>query len=586
MLRFSVAVSKVFGEIGTLHEIMDDSRGLLGCSIKFQGYRCFSDKDFQGLDRIKPINIVVGRNNSGKSTLVDCFVSLSLDDRGKLANIGKIEIERRLPKKVVEEALKHLGTFEMHYGNQTKRFNILACQTLMFDQIAVFYSAKGTISFNRLKTNSDENQETLRLHQHLGGHICSGTSNLMTGWKCFRINAERDVVPEEACSKDLEANGRGLTAAFQSLMTRSENNMLDLLELELIPALNQILEPDNLYTRILAFESGGKWELYLEEKGKGRIPLSATGSGIKTILHVLANLIVIPRAGDVLDLSKTIYAFEELENNLHPATLRRLFLFIRKFCEKHNCTFFITTHSHLVIDMFADDDLAQIIHVKHDGKRTTVSTLDKSNAGSVFEDLDVRASDLLQTNVVVWVEGPTDAMYFECWMDLHSNHSIRRGIDYQCVFYGGSCGTHMAFDDQTTDKLIEAWKVCRNFIFMADSNKSKKSSQVDKNTKRLSEEANKSCFGWLTKGREIENYLPTALVLSEAGVAFPIDEYTDIYEATRAARKTKNEMNKVAFAHKILPQLSKENMYILDLSDQLDRCMSLIRKWNAKTESH
>jgi len=39
-------------------------------SIKCKHFKCFGDKP-QGFDEIKPINIIIGRNNSGKSTLLD-----------------------------------------------------------------------------------------------------------------------------------------------------------------------------------------------------------------------------------------------------------------------------------------------------------------------------------------------------------------------------------------------------------------------------------------------------------------------------------------------------------------------------------
>ena len=39
-------------------------------SIYFKGYSCFK-KDWAGFDEIKPINVIIGRNNSGKSHLLD-----------------------------------------------------------------------------------------------------------------------------------------------------------------------------------------------------------------------------------------------------------------------------------------------------------------------------------------------------------------------------------------------------------------------------------------------------------------------------------------------------------------------------------
>jgi AAA15 family ATPase/GTPase len=163
-------------------------------------------------------------------------------------------------------------------------------------------------------------------------------------------------------------------------------------------------------TKRVGTPSGPKdeyWEIYIREKGHNPVPLSETGSGIKTVLLVLLNLVVYPKLILNKPLSDFMFAFEELENNLHPAVQRRLFLYLRRLAENEGCHFFLTTHSNVVIDLFGTDRLAQILHVTHDrtcARVQTISTyLHKRN---VLQDLEIRASDLLQSNVVVWVEGP------------------------------------------------------------------------------------------------------------------------------------------------------------------------------------
>ena len=44
-------------------------------SIYFKGYTCFKN-EWSGFDTIKPISIIIGRNNSGKSHLLDLVEAL------------------------------------------------------------------------------------------------------------------------------------------------------------------------------------------------------------------------------------------------------------------------------------------------------------------------------------------------------------------------------------------------------------------------------------------------------------------------------------------------------------------------------
>jgi len=53
-------------------------------SIHFKGHLCFQ-KEWAGFDTIKPINVIIGRNNSGKSHLLDLVEALcdgTLNGRG------------------------------------------------------------------------------------------------------------------------------------------------------------------------------------------------------------------------------------------------------------------------------------------------------------------------------------------------------------------------------------------------------------------------------------------------------------------------------------------------------------------------
>ncbi len=58
-------------------------------SVKIKGYKCFKD-EFAGFDKIMPVNIIIGRNNSEKSTLIDLIEHITKYDKGKPPSAGEV----------------------------------------------------------------------------------------------------------------------------------------------------------------------------------------------------------------------------------------------------------------------------------------------------------------------------------------------------------------------------------------------------------------------------------------------------------------------------------------------------------------
>ncbi len=125
----------------------------------------------------------------------------------------------------------------------------------------------------------------------------------------------------------VEPDGSGVTSLIQRALLDSTKSA-EPVERWLLSDLNRIMSPDHKFTRILArFRSSNQWEIFLEEEGKGLVPLSQCGSGLKTVLHLLAhtNLSADRRGKKV---AKGTFLLEELENCLHPHVQRNLFSYL------------------------------------------------------------------------------------------------------------------------------------------------------------------------------------------------------------------------------------------------------------------
>lgn len=382
---------------------------ILEQSIKIKNYKCFGE-DEQGFEKVYPLNIIIGKNNSGKSTLIDLigfavnpsieFFKLARNGFFPSVLISKIITEGDLVKAFKARVMN--AEVEKDYKNM-----------LIGKRIEYSLDSDGRkgIVFSE--------QELLNDFQD---YLLPSINKPFEGKTFRRIPPERDIKMEgnDQTNLTISPEGVGATNIIRQIVLRSNLNT-NIIKKELLFALNSVVNPDINFVDILPQEhDGGIVEIYLEDSENGLIALSKMGSGIKTILLVLLNLIVIPKAESHRE-SNYVFCFEEIENNLHAALQRRLFNYISDYSKKHKTYFFITTQSSIAIDLFIKDSNAQIIHTIRERGSSISKTLETDLEGrNIIRDLDVRASDLLLSNGIIWVEGPSDVVYLELFLALFS----------------------------------------------------------------------------------------------------------------------------------------------------------------------
>jgi putative ATP-dependent endonuclease of the OLD family len=561
-------------------------------SLKVRNFKCFAAQE-QGFDRIKPINVIIGRNNSGKSTLLDlvghAVARRAVTGRGHKREVPEVFISLDLTDRVISTFFtkEQVLTYKGRTGNWNLAPYNWAMDNLKGRAVKWTLNDKGGLVQPQLLPKADHLEGGRELMTWLS-NLTAQFHNPFSKFQFRRILADRDVVAEASnSSDDFLENGAGVTNVIQRYINRASLDR-DLIEGIFLEALNEIMRPDSDFVRIVVqLKDNETWEIFLHELNKGRIPMSETGSGLKTVLLVLANIVLLPAIAKK-PLSEHVFCFEELENNLHPAIQRRLFRYLREKMVLNNSYLFVTTHSHVVIDMFSNDDQAQILHVTHDGTHSKAITVDTHASGcGVLDDLDIRASDLLQTNVVVWVEGPSDRFYFSRWVELWSERQLIEGVHYQCLPFGGSCNAHFSFHSpEHVEDLIPALKINRHAILLIDRDRDSDVEPLKVHTQRLVDEIQTvGGYAWVTKGREVENYIPLAVfqqMFENSALRGP-GEYSDVLEYVGRNSETQPP-RKTDLAHQVVPLLSKDHLStISDLPERLDTVCELIRKWNRLT---
>ena len=570
-------------------------------AVKFRSYKSFSSEDQPFEIRTdKYMTLIIGRNNCGKSSLVDIIEgAIGPDNENGWECISK---DIKDPEYVYQIDEGHL---RQGFSERDDRLLYLSAERRLGSTISLQFPSG--VDYPLTKPIIKDAPEGFLTKD---SSIKANWENVALKYKTElkdvyfrRINADRDIVPEpEDESKEVAPNGQGATNLLRKFINESRYDE-KLVERTILEELNKLVQPEAAFTQLRVQQidendSGErKWEIFLEE-GDERFALSKSGSGLKTLLLILVNLYLVPelinRGTD--KKQEIVYAFEEVENNLHPALQRRLFDYLYWYSVTNKVKIFITTHSHVAINTYYQMKEAQIYHVtKNGGKSKLELSFGRPDLIEMLNDLNVKASDMFQANGIIWVEGPSDRIYILSWMkaffdDILDNENSYcpdskkyvEGLHFQFLYYGGRLLSHYTASDESDQNLINMLITNRNAAIVMDSDKRTADSKYNETKQRVIKEFNNhNMFSWLTAGREIENYLPAEIVEKAFGPTVQqVDAYGDFGESLGEACKDYSS-KKVFYARKISAHTNKNALEgMLDLKEKIAELHKTIVEWN------
>ena len=566
-------------------------------SLKIKNYKHIGDS-YIGFDKLENLNILVGQNNIGKSTLLQSIEMLISENvtNLELSTDTMLEFGFCPTEKEIEDsfAMNQFGFdvnyYMLEYGKKyTDKY-----MTFEFQPIETNIRENILLSnIPEISENDFDIATTYNQFKNLGSKYIL---NHIRPLKLIKLSADRNLVPEvQNSNRRVAEDGTGATNLLRQYLNVA-NLPNEIVDKDILNALNQIMKPENHFERIMCQEiettddASSKWEVQLVNEN-GKIPISSSGSGLRTILLVLIKLFLETRENenDVLEnsLNNTVFIFEELENNLHPAIQRNLFEFLYQWVRKNNSQIFLTTHSTVPINMFSGRDNVTLTHIKKENNRIiTNSALSFIENEDILMSLGVRASDILQSNAVIWVEGPSDRIYINKWIELYSDGALKENIHYQILFYGGRLLSHLTGRLDESNELIQLFRANLHSIIVIDSDKTNSKKRINQTKLRIKKEFNKNkAIVWITQGKEIENYLSRNIFKKVYKVNKQIGQYEKIDEFLNKNSRKKNMGNyyvthKVSESISIADKMLLEDMNTLDLETQISTIVNQIKTWN------
>jgi putative ATP-dependent endonuclease of OLD family len=563
----------------------------------FKGYKQF--RDWQAFGPLNKVNLVIGKNNVGKTKL--CEVALAFYQPDYSYNAGSdfpiipcLGTGKGLLSTV-------LGRHFKPSSPSIKTFSDLLGDCV---PVSLSYGLGDSAYMDLLRTRFGELYSSLVSFPPYRGAFTDFSGLLYDAFKEDRkkhpsiisyIHSDREVLssPNSAMIfpdggpvfKDDDATR--LAYYFLNYAGGDETVILE----KVREALNRVMGEEGQYSSISVKQVTNdkndlRYETFVEDaKTKKRFALSECGNGLQTIFLVLLSLYA-NKPNDTM-LSR-LFIFEELENNLHPYAERRLYQLILEYSkEVPGRRFIITTHSNAAIDVFSGSHDCSLFSVEKDEKNPEFSTIrplsTNDDVSEAITNLGVKASDLLQANGLLWVEGPSDRLYLNKWIHL-LDPTLLENIHYQYSYYGGRLLAHYTADEENS--LIRILSINRHSALFMDSDKSKDGDEINQTKKRILQEMGDGDHpAFVTAGREIENYIPLAVIRSLAqDEKLSFSSYDDIAPIAKKIMNDgsadSNHFDKIGFAKKACDKITAENLDVLHLKQTIERVVDTIRKWN------
>lgn len=300
------------------------------------------------------------------------------------------------------------------------------------------------------------------------------------------------------------------------------------------------------------------------------VHIDALPRGWRQIASVLDWLDRVPKGAVCL--------LEEPDAHLHPKLQRHLAREIDRIANdpERDLQLFITSHSTAIQQPNVWSSAPSVFEATSKGIEVLTSPW------RLMDALGIRGSDILQSNGIIWVEGPSDRLYIKHWLHLyckeHNHLEPKENVDYSFNFYGGPLLSHFRPDEQKD--FVAMLRINRNLLLVMDKDldftlsqgklialkPTGAKAQVKRELERIFPGKEKV---WITDGYTMESYLEPAFRVR--------------YFISKLGRLLLNKSTKVEIAHRYTQEYEDFRSTIgrhAQLHTHIERLFNTIESWS------
>lgn len=300
--------------------------------------------DFRGvreltISDLSSINLIVGDNNSGKTTIMEAIQLLFADpslgaikriiDQRTLLKTGKSSFYTSFINMFNESQKENQLRFDIYAEEKkgTLEFELTGEQKTISGTEALHLSSLSGVQKTQMKRISSDIPETAKIFT---GRIVSGGDKKITTPK-VRLTSLDNGTTTPAIRKSVYYLPSFGHLRYDLLQNIVDNQEYKRLVISILKQFEESIE-DICYTKA---DDGAFLETIITNKNKS-LPFSVYGDGIKKILYILNKMFEAP---------DSILLIDEIETGLHKKYYDRLFPVVFALAKKLNIQLFVATHS-------------------------------------------------------------------------------------------------------------------------------------------------------------------------------------------------------------------------------------------------